>query len=248
MEYKMKLLLIIVLSLSFNMAFASDVEHSWNQAKVFTPGSSQIGTIKDIKSNQNYPVVIYLHGCTGIVDWHDYDWGKTLASNGYVVILLDSMARNGRISNCDPSRQTGANTFPQAYEYRQQEISYAIEQVQQSNWANKNKIFLMGHSEGGIAVASSTHHMFRGNIILAWTCTFRNNPPLDGIKSPKEIPILAIAAKYDMWRVGKASEGRCADKADGRKLIQVDLNGREHATTRYSESKPAVLDFLKSFE
>ena len=243
----MKLLLTLVFSISFNLAFASNVESSWERARVFVPGNTEPVNVKDIKSNQNYPVVIYLHGCTGIVEWHDYDWGKTLSANGYLVILVDSMARSGRVPNCDPLRKSGSNLFPQAYDYRQQEITYALEQVQKSNWADKQKIFLMGHSEGGIAVASSTHQSPRANIILAWTCTFRNYSALDGIKSPKEIPILAVAAKYDAWRVGKASEGRCADNADGRSVTQIDLNGSEHATTKYPQSKPAVLDFLKSF-
>jgi dienelactone hydrolase len=243
----MKLLLTLILTFSFNIAYATDVASSWSQAKVFVPGSFKPVTVKDIKSNQNYPVIVYLHGCTGIVDWHDHDWGKTLSSHGYLVILIDSMARNGRIPNCDPVTKT-AGFFPQAHEYRQEEITYALEEIAKVDWADKNQIFLMGYSEGGIAVASSTHRSFRANIILAWTCTFRNHKTLDGIKSPKEIPILAVAAKYDVWRVGKASEGRCIDKADGRPLIQVDLNGSEHATTKYPESKPAVLDFLKSFK
>ena len=242
-----KAILTLMLVLGANFAHANDAKLSWDNATVFAPQSNEPIKITDIKTAQPLPVVVYLHGCTGIVDWHDYDWGRTLSSSGYIVVMPDSMARKGRTSNCSPSRQTGSNSFPQAYEYRQQEISYDMDQIQQNNWANKNKVFLMGHSEGGIAVASSTHNMLRGNVILAWTCTFRNNPTLDGIKSPKEIPILAVAAKYDEWRVGKASEGRCADKADGRNLIQIDLNGREHATTKYSESKPAVLKFLQQF-
>ena len=209
------------------------------------PGVSEILTVNDIKSNQNFPVVIYLHGCTGIVDWHDYDWGKTLSSNGYIVILVDSMARAGRIPNCDPVAKTGG-LFPQAHDYRQQEITYALEQINKSNWADKNRIYLIGYSEGGAAVARAKQKGTRANVILAWTCAWRGDRFLGGVHSPKDVPVLAIAAKKDEWRVGKVTEGRCIDNANGRKVKQIDLDGSIHATTKYPESKPAVLNFLKT--
>ena len=239
-----KILIIFLTVFNFNISYASDVESSWNKAVVFVPESSNPIGINDINSNKTYPVILYLHGCTGIVDWHDHDWGSTLSKNGYIVILLDSMARPSRIPNCDPIRKTGG-LFPQAHEYRQQEISYALSQLKNKSWAKQDRIFLMGHSEGGTAVAISQHQEFRANIILAWTCTFQFEPALDGIKSPKHIPILAVAAKNDEWRVGKRTYGRCSDRSEGRNLTQIDLNGSIHATTKYPESKPAVLEFLK---
>jgi hypothetical protein len=71
---------------------------------------------------------------------------------------------------------------------------------------------------------------------------------MSGIHSPKDVPVLAIAAKKDEWRVGKITEGRCADNANGRKVTQIDLDGSIHATTKYPESKPAVLNFLKNVD
>ena len=243
----MKFLIILILTFSAVIAKANDVESSWNKAQVFVPGNTAPVTVNDIKSNQNYPVVVYLHGCTGIVNWHDHDWGVTLSSNGFIVIMLDSMARAGRIPNCDPVAKTGG-LFPQAHDYRQQEITYALEQIQKSSWADKNKIFLVGHSEGGTAVARSQHKGTRANVILAWTCAWRGDRFMAGIHSPKDVPVLAIAAKKDEWRVGKITEGRCADNANGRKVTQIDLDGSIHATTKYPESKPAVLNFLKNVD
>lgn len=242
----MKLLLIFVFAFTFKVAYANDVESSWNKARVFLPGSTAPVTPNDVKSNQTYPVVIYLHGCTGIVDWHDYDWGRTLSSAGYIVVMPDSMAREGRIPNCDSSAKRGG-IFPQAHDYRQQEITYALEQLKKSSWANLDKIYLVGHSEGGTAVARAEQTGTKANVILAWTCAWRGDRFLAGIHSPKDVPVLAIAAKNDEWRVGKITEGRCVDNANGRKVTQIDLDGSIHATTKYPESKPAVLEFLKKF-
>lgn len=243
----MKFLIILILTLFAGIAKSNDVESSWNKAQVFLPGGTVPITINDIKSNQIYPVVLYLHGCTGIVNWHDHDWGVTLSQNGFIVIMPDSMARAGRIPNCDPVSKTGG-LFLRAHDYRQQEITYALEQIQKSHWADKNRIFLIGHSEGGTAVARSEHKGTRGNVILAWTCAWRGDRFMAGIHSPKNVPVLAIAAKKDEWRVGKITEGRCADNANGRKVTQIDLDGSVHATTKYPESKPAVLNFLKNID
>lgn len=244
----MKQIIAVFLFVFFSgSVFARGVENSWNNAVVFIPTSSNPVTINDIKTDKKYPVVLYLHGCTGIVEWHDYDWGRTLSEKGYVVILLNSFARTERKANCDPVARTGG-FYPKAHEYRQEEIEYGLGQLRSKEWADLNRLFLMGHSEGGTAVAISKHKGFRANIILAWTCTFQSEYWLDGIKSPKNVPILAVAAKHDEWRVGKRTFGRCADRADGRNVTQIDLEGSIHATTKYPESKPAVLEFLKKVD
>jgi hypothetical protein len=147
-----------------------------------------------------------------------------------------------------PGRPT--EIFPQAYAYRQQEITYALDQIGKSPWADKRNIFLMGHSEGGIATAQSNHGGFRGIIISGWTCTNvivaeSKHPEIGGIHSPKDIPVLAIAYKDDVWRKGKNNEGRCADKADGRDLVQIDLEGNSHDTFGVKVAEDAVSIFLR---
>ena len=102
----------------------------------------------------------------------------------------------------------------------------------------------MGHSEGGIATAQSTHGVFNGLIISGWTCTHARNFEFDGIKSPKRIPVVAVASIDDGWRKGKANEGRCANKADGRNLVQIDLEGRRHDTHHSTVARDAVAEFL----
>ena len=248
----MKILITAAFMLLSTIAYPKDVELSWEKALVFIPGNEQPLAIDSVPLLKPHPVVVYLHGCTGIVDWHDAGWSKALAQEGAIVIVLDSFSRPGRLSNCDPNRKTASNAFPRAHEYRQQEIAYAFEQLQKTPWADTRNLFLMGHSEGGTAVAIYPRPGFRGHIISGWTCTMRGNPMLDGIRSREEIPILAIAANRDEWRVGnRVTEGKCSDRvkpfffSKGYNLKQVDLDGTTHATLRYPEAPPAVVKFIK---
>lgn len=111
----------VSLFLIASSAQARDVEMSWEKAMVYTPTDSSLKKTSELELNGSHPVLIYLHGCTGITG-HDISWAKLGSSKGFLVIMPDSMARPNRKSNCDPKQQGGTNVFPQAYEYRQQEM------------------------------------------------------------------------------------------------------------------------------
>ena len=227
--------------------FAQDVEKSWEDAVVYLPGKTFTTSVSKIAIDKPLAVVIYLHGCAGINRTHDASWASLLTQQGFVVVMPDSIARPGRVPNCDPKAK-GGNAFPNAFKYRQQEISYALEQTQKASWADKNNIFLMGFSEGGIAVAQSPHNGFAGRIIMGWTCTNKNNPDFDGIFSSKNSPVLAIASENDDWRIGKPTVGNCANKAQDRtNFKQVDIPGSEHTTYGSDAAQNAVKSFLSQY-
>jgi dienelactone hydrolase len=239
-----KLLVLLILGVS-GLASASDVDQSWKKASVYTPGAFLSKSTDGLALDKKYPVVIYMHGCTGITNHNDLAWAKYIAEMNFVVVVPDSMARKSRLSNCDPRQKGNTATFPQAHDYRQEEIKFALSQLKSAEWADQKNIFLMGHSEGGLASARSTYSDFKGIIISGWTCTIMRIPRLHGIYSPKNIPILAIAYLDDSWFKGKPNEGRCIDQADGRRVIQVDLVGSDHDTFSNSNAKNAVTTFLK---
>ena len=110
---------------------------------------------------------------------------------------------------------------------RQEEIRYALEQVQKSTWADTNNVFLMGHSEGGTAAARNTLGDFRGIIISAWTCTNSARPDFDGIFAPLETPTLTLEWDHDAWREGTPQQGSCATKFGGaQELVRCCSPGR----------------------
>lgn len=121
----------------------ANVAMSWEKAEVFVPGSFFKTTPNKVTVNKPLPVVIYLHGCTGIESNHDARWGDFIKGLGYIAVLPDSMARTGRKPNCDPRTKRGG-AFPQAHAMRMEELRYALEQVKKSAWADPDNVFLMG--------------------------------------------------------------------------------------------------------
>jgi len=212
---------------------------------VYVPGRFFATTPDKVESDRRLPVVLYLHGCSGITWGNDIAWGRFVKNLGFVAILPDSMARPGRKANCDPRLKT-TGSFPPAGQMRQEEIAYALERLNAASWADTRNIFLMGHSEGGAAAARATADAFRGIIISGWTCTNARYPAYDGIFAPLEIPILAIAWDRDEWYAGRPAEGVCANKFGVRtNARQVLLKGSDHATYGAREARDAVERFLR---
>jgi poly(3-hydroxybutyrate) depolymerase len=249
-------LAIITLTFAFSAAaptaFAQTADNqgkgvamSWEKAQVFVPDMFFKTTPNKVTGNKPMPVVIYLHGCTGIDPNHDVRWGEFIKGLGYIAVLPDSMARPGRKSNCDPrTKRTGA--FPQAHAMRMEEIRYALEQVKKSAWADTNNIFLMGHSEGGHAAAGNRLADFRGIIISGWTCTDSARAGSDGIFAPLETPILTLEWDHDAWREGTPLQGSCANKfGERKKARQVLFHGTQHSTYDQLKARDAVAQFLK---
>ncbi len=223
----------------------ANVAMSWEKADVFVPGSFFTTRPNKVTVNKPLPVVIYLHGCTGINVNHDALWGDFIQGLGFIAVLPDSMARPGRKWNCDPKTKRGG-AFPQANAMRIEEIRYAVEQVKKSPWADTKNIFLMGHSEGGQAAACNTLPDFRGIIISGWTCTDSARPGFDGIFAPLETPILTLEWDHDAWREGKPQQGSCANKfGERKKARQVLFHGTQHSTYDQQEARDAVAQFLK---
>lgn len=223
----------------------TNVALSWAKAQVFVPGKVFATTPDNVKVEKPLPVVIYLHGCTGINPSHDSRWGEFIRGLGYIAVLPDSMARPGRKPNCDPRTKRGG-AFPQAFAMRLEELRYALDQVKKAAWADADNTFLMGHSEGGQTAARTTLAGFRGIIISAWTCTDSSRPDFDGIFAPLETPILTLEWDHDAWREGTPRQGSCANKFDERKKArQVLFSGTEHATYAQGQARDAVAQFLK---
>lgn len=185
----------------------SDLELTWHRAAVATPpglGLAKRNLVIDSPAFQDamtayaaqpFPVVIYLHGCTGIRD-SDRDVLDAIAKAGFIAIAPDSMARRYRPRQCNPRKRTGGfNLF--VYDFRQAEINYALQMMADLPWVDRSNLFLVGSSEGGLASALHRGNAFRARVITKWTC--QGSPLVRGLSAPVDEPVLAIVRKSDPW-------------------------------------------------
>jgi dienelactone hydrolase len=231
--------LILLLTLFFSSAFASnydeDLIKTWQEGTVYVPGKIFSTKVKNFKTDNQFPVVLYLHGCAGISPSNDTPWARLLKSNGYLVIMPNSFARKGKTFSCDipknirPSLSDGL--------LRIDELKFALEEIKSARWFN-GTIFIMGHSQGAWAAAMIPLEESSGVVLSSLTsCTRRIN-----IKDT--IPVLRIGYKNDPVDLRPVLDCDLFHKTQNFKDHFV--NGFEHDTYLNKELQNLVLNFLKT--
>jgi hypothetical protein len=161
-------------------------------------------------------------------------WGDLLRREGFLVIMPNSFARWGRMSNCDGRAFQGYGTSA-IFQTRMMEIEYALAEIDAMR-PSPPRVFLMGQSEGGYATQFWHSGGFDGYVIAATTCRYTN--------LPHDAPTLIVRYTTDPW------DGRgghwCADMARNRpdtQLHLVDGHGHDPASDRAAQI--VVIEFLK---
>lgn len=220
-----------------------NLSQSWIKATVYEPDSIFPKTTEFLKQPSKYPVLVYMHGCAGLND-DSREWARTIKNFGFIVVQPDSFAIPGRRSNCDPKAQRGQiiEGFD-SFKLRNQELRYARDELLKLTWLDKNKIYLMGHSEGGMTVSRTPVDGFRAIISSGYWCHERLE-----IKHGAS-PFLFINWVDDPWFRSRAENRNpqiCQQLTEKRAgTEQVLLAGQGHATSLSSRARLAVENFLK---
>ena len=221
---------------ALNGSSDADIASTWIKARVYLPQVPSYVKPADVSVAGKLPTVVYLHGCTGFSPG-DARWARTLTSAGYGVVLPDSFARSYRLSNCDPKTHF-AGAFLAAGGMRQEEIEHALKMLMAAPWADQENLFLMGHSEGGGAVARWPNGGFKAHIISGNRCK-------RGLPAPASIGVLVISFLHDPWDGNY--HRTCAIWFGGRESTsELLLPGAGHDTSQSPQAQHAVLDFLQA--
>ena len=235
----------------------SDIARTFDQATIVLPGqrgqppvigklSSKLihGHLSKLTATWRYPTILYMHGCTG---QGGMDTLQAFAKAGFAVIAPNSFARRYRPMQCSPSKQTGGqNIF--VFDFRLVEISYALQRMAPLSWIDKDRLFLVGTSEGGVAAALYRGEEFRARIIAQWTC--HGAPFIRGLAAPEGEAILAIVRSNDPWYQPNRTEGQLGDcsaffRTQERSRSLVIDGGTAHDVWGHSGAMRAALDFLR---
>ena len=179
----------------------------------------------DAGTDVKLPVVVVLHGCTGIgAEAESYRF--TLPFQGFAVFIPDSFARPGRRPNCNPYRRT-TNLTPGVEKLRLEEVADILRRLAAIPWVDSRRLYLIGFSEGGVAAAQYAGRAFRRIVITAWHCHGRDGAR--GIAIPPDIPLLTIIGENDPWYRSRPGRDCSAFFAGRRQARALRLPGSTHA-------------------
>jgi dienelactone hydrolase len=104
-----------------------------------------------------HPAMILMHGCSGLwmvegpMNTREVDWAERFAKMGIVALVVDSFTPRGVKNMCSP------DTFQEkVYDARPLDAYGAMAYLQTLDYVAKDKIGLMGWSQGGGAVLLTT--------------------------------------------------------------------------------------------
>jgi len=113
------------------------------------------------------PVVVFLHGSSGLSSKAIEEWQRWLAGLGIASFAPDSFELRDRVNYTSP---VDKKVYERVHALRSSEISIALKAVGSAPWADVSRMVLAGTSEGGTTVARYGGQAFLGRIIFSWSC------------------------------------------------------------------------------
>ena len=227
-----------------------------NEAQVAFPaslvqGTIYLGPLKDAPklSSAKVPVVIFMHGSSGLGLKAIGEWQQWLASLGIASIAPNSFALKDRMTYSSPIDK---ETYEKLHAFRATEIDITLKALQQMSWADKSKVVLSGTSEGSVPVARYTGKEFAGRIMFAWSCEDNYFVTAHKTAIPDDQPTLNIISSTDpyfspsnTWVGNAQAIGHCgAALKSNKKASVVLIPGAPHTVLTFSQAKGPVQSFL----
>ena len=232
-----------------------EVERTWEQARLAFPEQGRVVTgalgaslpqAAKTLAGRKLPVVVYLHGCSGL-DSISSATAAFLAGAGYLVVSPDSFARLSKPASCDVATHA-SGLHRGVLAWRQAEAANAVAEVRRLPFVDPRRVYLYGFSEGAIA-AATTVVAVRARIVEGWTC-HAGWPEYAGIRFPASQPALTLTSRDDPWFQADYARGDCSDVLRGRPgsrsivFAPPDPLSGQHWVSSRQDVQTTILDFL----
>lgn len=216
-----------------------------------TGGAIYSGTLanapKDTKAK--VPVVVFMHGSSGLELKAIGEWQMWLASLGVASIAPDSFALPDRMTYKSP---VGKDVYEKIHALRASEIPLALNALRLAPWADASRLVLAGTSEGGLAVARYSGNEFAGRMLYSWSCEnnyFVNDHRTAAITKP----VLNVMSSTDVffspsnsWLGNNAAKGYCGDALkDNKQATIVLIPGAPHTLLNLPAARYATAGFVR---
>jgi dienelactone hydrolase len=133
-------------------------------------GSPFIGKLSAAprETRSKVPVVLFLHGSSGLGLAAIGEWQAWLASLGIASFAPDSFALPLRVTYKSPIDKP---SYERIHALRASEIALGLAALRSLPWVDPSRIVLAGASEGGVPVArDTTAGAWAGRMIFSWSC------------------------------------------------------------------------------
>lgn len=216
-----------------------------------TGGAPYAGKWKDAPaaSAQKVPVVIFLHGSSGLGLPAIGEFMRWLGSLGFAAVAPDSFALPGRVTYKSPIDKA---SYERIHELRASEIVPTVRAVATMPWADASRLVLIGTSEGSVPVARHAGAEFAARVLYAWSCE-----PNYFVESPRNAfadgkPVLNIISATDPffsrsngWLGNPAAVGHCGAALKGHPAASVLLiPDAPHTLFNLPAARQATAGFL----
>ena len=137
------------------------------------------------------PVVLFLHGSSGLGLKAIGEWQQWLAAQGIASVAPDSFALPDHVTYKSPIDKA---SYERIHALRASEIAPALAAIQTAPWADTSKLVLAGTSEGAVPVARYAGREFAARMLFAWSCepNYFVTEPRNAFEADK--PVLASSA------------------------------------------------------
>jgi dienelactone hydrolase len=217
-----------------------------------TGGAVFSGLLKDAPktAQRKVPVVVFMHGSSGLGLKAIGEWQAWLATLGVASIAPNSFSLPDRITYKSP---VDKETYEKIHQLRLSEVVLAVQAVKNQAWADSARMVLAGTSEGAVSVARYTGSDFVGRILYSWSC--ENNYFVQEHRTalPKDQPVLNVMSATDVffsssnaWLGNTKPLGHCGDALKDNKTASVTLiPGAPHTLLMLPAAQHATAGFVR---
>ena len=225
------------------------------EAQVALPaaaGAAFFGKFKDAPADATtrVPVVVFLHGSSGLGLAAIGEWQRWLAGQGIASIAPDSFQLAGRLTYKSPVDKA---VYERVHVLRQSEIAPTLAALTTAPWADGTRLVLAGTSEGATSVARHSGAGLKGRILYAWSCEDNYFTAVHRTQLPPEQPVLNIISLTDpffssanTWLGNARAQGHCGAALSQHKNATVVLMAAApHTLLMLPAARHATAGFLQ---